>query len=79
MDFKTLALNLAVYSDDYSIAFTQCEPRACTFVRINDDNEVEKEKNIRIQLERPEDLDSRITIGRGSADITIIDDPNDGV
>ena len=68
-----------VYSDDYSIVFSQCETRACTFVRIADDNEVEESKIIRIQLERPDDLDSRITIGKGSADITIMDDPNDGV
>ena len=48
-------------------------------VAIEDNNVVETTRNLTIILERPEDLDDRITIGYGRGEIAIVDDIHDGV
>ena len=59
--------------------FTTCTTRACTAVPIIDDDRVEDETEIRIRLERPTDLDSRISVDTSYSIIRITDDPDDSM
>ena len=67
------------FVDDLPIVFTTCATRACTAVSIIDDDRVEDETEIRIRLERPTDLDSRISVDTSYSRIEITDDPDDSM
>ena len=70
---------LCVVSADIPITFPACESRVCVIVTIVDDTSVENTETVNIALERPEDLDSRISIGTGRGQIIIADDSTDGM
>ena len=59
--------------------FTTCATRACIAVLIIDDDRVEDETEIRIRLERPPDLDSRISVDTSYSIIRITDDLDDSM
>ena len=59
------------------ISFSRCVSRSCVLAPILDNQNVEQYKFGSIELQRSEL--GIITIGRGLAEFTIIDDPNDGV
>ena len=59
--------------------FPSCAARACTAVTIIDDDSVEDQTEIRIRLERPTDLDSRIFVDTSYSIIKITDDQDDSM
>ena len=70
---------LCVVSVDIPIIFLACESRVCVTVTIVDDDSVDNTETVNIALERPEDLDRRISIRNGRGQIIIADDSTDGV
>ena len=61
------------------ILFLACESRGCVTVTIVDDEGVDNTDTVNIALERPEDLDRRISVRNGRGQIVIADDSTDGV
>ena len=60
------------------MVFGPCDRSRCVNVPIPNDNRVEATRTFTYRLERPEELDRRISVSSSAGRLTIIDDPNDG-
>ena len=69
----------SVASDDYyplneTLQFSVNQTRVCTNISIIDDLTVEQKESFYISLERPADLNNRITISYASGEVVISND-----